>query len=133
MLFRELTGRSAADWLETCDTTPAARLPLLMLGPVVTAFEHAMTDGEGKNTWRTDRYSPCPRRAAETYLAFLASIGYQLSVIEQALADDIPYTGDTPAGPNLIDTAYAGSEDDTAGDEGAPDGGCEHTAPTEAA
>ena len=96
MLFREITGRTAAAWLEACDTTPAARLPLLMLAPIVTAYESAMTEGEGKNTWRTDRYCPCPRREAGAYLAFLASIGYQLSAIEQALADDVPYTGDSP-------------------------------------
>ena len=74
-----------------------------MLGPIVTAYEQAMTEGEGKNTWRTDRYSPCPRREAGAYLAFLASIGYQLSAIEQALADDTPYTGDRPFGVSLAD------------------------------
>jgi ParB family chromosome partitioning protein len=71
-----------------------------MLGPIVTAYEHAMTEGEGRNTWRTDRYSPCPRREASRYLTFLASIGYQLSGIEQAVADDVPWTGDEdPARP----------------------------------
>jgi ParB family chromosome partitioning protein len=69
-----------------------------MLGPIVTAYEHAMTDGEGRNTWRTDRYSPCPRTEAAGYLRFLASIGYPLSGIEQAVADLTPYTGDVPAG-----------------------------------
>ena len=95
LLFSEITGHYAERWLETCDTAPAGRLPLLMLGPIVTAYEQAMTEGEGKNTWRTDRYSPCPRREAAAYLAFLASVGYQLSLIEQALVDDTPYTGDT--------------------------------------
>jgi hypothetical protein len=55
-----------------------------------------MTEGEGKNTWRTDRYSPCPRREAGHYFAFLASIGYQLADIEQAFAGSVPYAGDTP-------------------------------------
>ena len=96
LLFSEITGHYAERWLETCDTAPAGRLPLLMLGPIVTAYEQAMTEGEGKNTWRTDRYSPCPRREAGTYLAFLASIGHQLSPIEVALVNDTPYTGDTP-------------------------------------
>jgi ParB family chromosome partitioning protein len=95
LLFSEITGHHAERWLETCDTAPAGRLLLLMLGPIVTAYEQAMTEGEGKNTWRTDRYSPCPRREAAAYLAFLASVGYQLSLIEQALVDDTPYTGDT--------------------------------------
>jgi len=58
-LFSEVTGHNDTGWLEVCDTAAAGRLPLLMLGPIVTAYEHAMTDGEGRNTWRTDRYSPC--------------------------------------------------------------------------
>ena len=67
-----------------------------MLGPVVTAYEQAMTEGEGRNTWRLDRYSPCPRDEAGRYLAFLGTLGYQLSDIERAVADGEPYTGDTP-------------------------------------
>jgi len=118
VLFSEITGRSAVSWRESCGTTAAARLPLLMLGPIVTAYEQAMTEGEGRNTWRTDRYSPCPRREAGQYLAFLASAGYQLAVIEQALADDIPYTGDTPADPDLTGPADAASD----GDGPAPEG-----------
>ena len=95
--FTEITGRGDHDWLEICDTAPAGRLPLVMLGPIATAYEHAMTDGEGRNTWRTDRYSPCPRTEAASYLRFLASIGYQLSGIEQAVADLTAYTGEAPA------------------------------------
>jgi ParB family chromosome partitioning protein len=141
VLFSEITGRKAADWLETCDTIPAGRVPLLMLGPIVTAFEQAMTEGEGKNTWRTDRYSPCPRRVASAYLTFLASIGYQLSAIEQAVADDVPYTGDTPAGPDLTDTAdsdeanQAAIEEDTAAENGAAagDGDGQHGASSDVA
>ena len=64
LLFSEITRQSAGSWLEICDTTTASRLPLLMLGPIVTAYEQSMTEGEGKNTWRTDRYAPCPRRDA---------------------------------------------------------------------
>jgi hypothetical protein len=82
--------------LEGCDTATAGRLSVLSLAPVITAYEHAMTEGEGRNTWRSDRrHSPCPRDAAGVYLAFLASLGYRLSRIEQALVDDIPYTGET--------------------------------------
>ena len=134
LLFSEITGRSAANWLEICDTAPAARLPLLMLATIVTAYEQAMTEGEGKNTWRTDRYAPCPRREAGRYLSFLASTGYQLSVIEQALADDVPYTGDTPTGPDLTDPATPDSESDVPeGDAAMPDDGGQHDAPPEAA
>ena len=109
LVFSEITGHNAAAWRETCDTTAAARLPLLMFAPIAAAYEHAMTDGEGRNTWRTDRYSPCPRRDAGHYLAFLASAGYPLAAIEQALAGDVPYTGDTPASPDL--TSHADSQD----------------------
>jgi len=103
-LFSEITGQPADGWLQICDTITAGRLPLLALGPVVTAYEQAMSDA---NTWRTDRYSPCPRRDAGRYLAFLASVGYELSGIEHALAGDVPYTGDDPAGPVHGDTDLA--------------------------
>jgi hypothetical protein len=83
-----------------CDTTAAGRLPLLMLGPLATAYEQAMTEGEGKNTWRLDRYSPCSRQEAGRYLAFLGSVGYELSGIEQAVADGVAWAGDTePSDP----------------------------------
>ena len=102
--FTDITGQPAEKWDQACDTAPAARLPLLMLAPIVTAYEQAMTDGEGKNTWRTDRYSPCPRLAAGHYLTFLASLGYQLSDIEQAVADGNAYAGDTPPGDPIVGT-----------------------------
>jgi ParB family chromosome partitioning protein len=106
-----------------------------MLGPIVTAYEQAMTEGEGRNTWRTDRYSPCPRRPAGNYLAFLTSVGYELSAIEQALVDDVPYVGDTPAGPDLIDAPADDSGDAAAerNDATSDDGGGDHQAPSEAA
>jgi ParB family transcriptional regulator, chromosome partitioning protein len=130
-LFSQITGRNAPDWLQACDTTPTGRLPLLMLGPIVTAFEVAMSDAEGRNTWRTDRYSPCPRREAGTYLAFLASAGYQLSAIEQAVADGTPYTGDTPDTPELTGPAAIAAEDSTAEADDAAGG--EPQAPPKAA
>ena len=98
MSVTEVTRQDAAKWLEICGTTAAARLPLLILAPIAVTYEYAMTQGEGRNTWRTDnRYSPCPRTQAGEYLAFLASVGYQLTLIEQAVADSVPWTGDTPA------------------------------------
>ncbi len=95
-LFRQLTGQTAEALLDSCDTAAVGRFPLLILAPIVTAHEHAMTEGEGRNTWRTDRYSPCPRPEAGRYLAFLACLGYELSAIEQAVADETPYAGETP-------------------------------------
>ncbi|MGA2830197.1 MAG: ParB N-terminal domain-containing protein [Streptosporangiaceae bacterium] len=112
--FAEITGREDSGWLEMCDSVPANRLPLVMLAPIVTAYEHAMTDGDGRNTWRTDRYSPCPRAEAASYLKFLADLGYQLAGIEQAVVSQRPYTGETPPGdPLASDPAQptAGEED----------------------
>ena len=94
-LFTQLTGHDQVHWLGIADTAPPGRLVIVMLAPVITAYEHALTSGDGRNTWRTDRYSPCPRADAGTYLTLLASLGYQLSAIEQAVADGTPWTGDT--------------------------------------
>lgn len=105
-LFAKLTGHDPEQFDRETDTAPAGRLAVIMLAPIVTAYEHAMTEGEGKNTWRTDRYSPCPRVAAGTYLAFLAGLGYRLSDIEQAVADGAPYNGDLP----VISVLQAGDQ-----------------------
>ena len=82
-----------------------------------------MTEAEGRNTWRTDRYSPCPRRDAGTYLAFLAAIGYQLSTIEKAVAEGTPYGGDvTPAILPAVELgAHQGADSDTNSQVGAAD------------
>jgi ParB family chromosome partitioning protein len=101
-LFSQLTGRGPADWLTLCETCPAGRLPLVMFAPIATAFESAIGEGEGRNTWRTDRFSPSPRDQAAAYLGLLAGLGYQLSVIEQAVAQDQPYTGEIPPGQATI-------------------------------
>jgi ParB family chromosome partitioning protein len=124
-LFSEITGQEAFSWLEICDTAAPGRLPLLMLGPIVTAYEQAMTEGEGKNTWRTDRYSPCPRRDAGQYLTFLSRLGYQLSAIEQAIADGVPYTGDALAG--LVPADPGGSGPEGAETDGRDDQGHEES------
>jgi ParB family transcriptional regulator, chromosome partitioning protein len=108
-LFAEITRQDATGWLEICDTTTPARLPLLILAPMVTAYELAMTEAEGRNTWRTDRYSPCPREDAAAYLKFLAAAGYELSAIERAVAEGVPYTGDEPG---LLGPEVAAAADD---------------------
>ena len=95
-----------------------------------------MSEGEGRHTWRTDRYSPCPRQEAAAYLNLLAALGYQLSIIEQAVAGQTAYTGETPPGQAAIDdttgpgnhtdgtrpeTASTGTDtdqDDSTGDSG---------------
>ena len=116
LLFSEITGQPAASWLEACDTVAAGRVPLLLLGPVATAFEQAMIEAEGKNTWRLDRYSPCPRAEAGRYLAFLGTLGYQLSGIERAVADNEPYAGESPLGDSLA----VGHEPVTPADQDVP-------------
>lgn len=134
--FAEVTGREVSGWLEMCGTAAANRLPLVMLAPIVTTYEHAMTDNEGRNTWRTDRYSPCPRTEAASYLTVLSSLGYQLSAIEQAVADGRPYTGEVPPGDPITggpeEPAADGPEataetdaDEDAGETDAPDDGPE--------
>jgi ParB family transcriptional regulator, chromosome partitioning protein len=123
LLFAAITGQPAASWLDGCDTAAVGRIPLLMLGPVITAYEHAITEGEGRNTWRTDRYAPCPRQHAGRYLTFLASLGYPLSDIEQAIADGTPYTAPAdlvPADGNPVSPATG---PDPAG-QADPDGQC---------
>lgn len=96
--FTTLTAMTAASAARACTTATAARLPLVMLGPIATAYEHQIAgDGDRVNTWRTDRWAVCSRADAGTWLRFLAGLGYALSPIEQAVADDRPYTGDDPA------------------------------------
>ena len=96
-LFAELAGRTAGEARQECETSPAGRLPLLLLAAVITSYEQEISgDATRRNTWRLDQYAPCPRGEAGAYLDFLASLGYQLSAIEQAVADGVPYTGDNP-------------------------------------
>ena len=140
-LFEEITRQDAAAWLEICDTTTPARLPLLILAPVVTAYELAMTEAEGRNTWRTDRYSPCPREDAGTYLKFLASAGYELSAIEKAVADGLPYIGDEPGplppesaaadDPSIATGADLAGDGQEPGEDAAADSPCDVAGPSD--
>jgi hypothetical protein len=81
------------------------RLWLLALAPVAAAYEDQMTGtGDQRATWRTDRYSPCPREDAGAWLRLTAQLGYQLSPVEQAVADGVPYLGDSAhAAGNTLD------------------------------
>jgi ParB family transcriptional regulator, chromosome partitioning protein len=83
------------------ETTSAAqpRLWMLALAPIAAAYEDQMTGtSTSRATWRTDRYSQCPHADAGSWLSFLDRCGYPLSPIEQAVADSLPYQGDTPDG-----------------------------------
>ena len=102
-MFRELTGGSMRP--DTADAWPSGRLPLALLAVIATAYEDRMDGDAGRATWRTDqRFTQCNRDEAGVYLRFLAAAGYELSPVEQAVADQVPYTGDQP-GDDLAATA----------------------------
>jgi len=103
-IFSELTGGGYKP--DEVATWPAARLPLALLAAIVTCYEEKLTALTGKMTWRTDRpteFSSCSREDAGAYFRFLASIGHELSPIEQAVADGVPYTGEQPGDDLGID------------------------------
>jgi ParB family chromosome partitioning protein len=126
-LLATITGRDSEHWASERDTAPAGRLTVIALASIITAYEHAMTEGEGRNTWRTDRYSPCPRADAGRYLAFLSDVGYQLSAIEQAVVDGVPWTGEVP----LVTVLTGGDESDDRAEE--PGDGADDAAPADGA
>jgi ParB family transcriptional regulator, chromosome partitioning protein len=96
-LFQEITGGSIRHD-ENTGTWPTGRLPIAILAVIAASYEERMDGDQGRFTWRTDRrYTQCPRDDAGAYFRFLASAGYELSPIEQAVADGVPYTGDQPA------------------------------------
>jgi ParB family chromosome partitioning protein len=135
-LFAEITGQDASKALDTSSTCQPSRLPLLMLAPVVAAYEGEMygTDATRRATWREDRYSPCSRNDAGRYLAFLAGLGYPLAPIEQAVAAGVPYIGDTPINPDSGGPGAADGDDDAPAAGGndvseADDGGQDDTSP----
>jgi ParB family chromosome partitioning protein len=126
-MFRELTGGSMKP--DTTDSWPSGRLPLALLAVIATAYEDRMDGDAGRATWRTDqRFTQCNREEAGVYLRFLAAAGYELSPIEQAVADQVPYTGDQPgddlAATGEPDGEVTGSESDPGPevtDDGIPD------------
>jgi ParB family transcriptional regulator, chromosome partitioning protein len=111
-IFRAF-GAPAAD---AAEAAPLPKLWLLALAPIAAAYEDQITgSGSQRDTWRTDRYSPCPRAQAGQWLAFTAELGHQLTPIEQAVAEGVPYRGDAPAGQ-----PDAASDGD--GEPGGPEG-----------
>jgi ParB family chromosome partitioning protein len=96
-LFAEITGGTMRHDDNT-STLPAERLRIAILAVIATCYEERMDGEQGRYTWRTDRrFTQCPREDAGAYFRFLASVGYELAPIEQAVADGVPYTGDEPA------------------------------------
>ena len=98
LVFTELTGKPLEAVLRDCETCPLPRVPLVALAPIAIAYEGEMAgDGDRRGTWRTDKWAPCSRKDAGQWLTFLASLGYQMSAIERAVAEGVPYEGeDTP-------------------------------------
>jgi hypothetical protein len=98
-LFRELTGDVSPERL---DGWKPGRLPLISLALVITSYEVLLTSDAGKACWRETRerrFPPVSREDAGTYFALLATLGHELSTIEQAMADGDPYTGETALDP----------------------------------
>jgi ParB family transcriptional regulator, chromosome partitioning protein len=115
-IFRAI-GAPTAD---AAEAAPQPKLWLLALAPIAAAYEDQITgSGPERDTWRTDRYSPCPRTQAGQWLAFTAELGHQLTPIEQAVADSVPYRGDAPAGQP--DAASDGEPGGPEGPGDAPD------------
>jgi len=112
-LFQEITGGTIRH-NENTGTWPAGRLALAILAVIAASYEERMDGDQGRFTWRTDRrYTQCPRDDAGAYFRFLASVGYELSPIEQAVAGGIPYTGDQPA-EDLVTGETITAPDDSA-------------------
>ncbi|MEV6986540.1 ParB/RepB/Spo0J family partition protein [Sphaerisporangium sp. NPDC051017] len=109
---------------ETVAKSTQPGLWMIALAPIATAYEREITgDGERRNTWREDKYSPCTREDAGAWLRFIADIGakhgYEPSPIEKAVADGVPYRGDNPA-EDLIkeaDTDQTSTETAVAGQD----------------
>jgi ParB family chromosome partitioning protein len=126
--FAEITGGTIKR--DEASTWPAGRLPVAILALIAAAYEERMDGDAGRETWRTDRpYPRCPRDDAGTYLRFLHSVGYELSPIEQAVADSVPYAGDQPAddrgagGQGDVPDDLADSGDGDASPDEKPGGG----------
>jgi len=52
---------------------------------------------------------------------FLASLGYQMSDIERAVADGHPWTGDTPQASTLADASQAAGSSESPDSDTGPD------------
>jgi ParB family transcriptional regulator, chromosome partitioning protein len=128
-LYQEISGAAP----DAATTASLPRMWLLALAPIAAAYEDQVTGtGPERDTWRTDRYSPCPRADAGAWFRFTAELGHQLSPIEQAVADGVPYRGDTPAAHdpaadgspagNLPGVpAQTGADDEPAGERPGPE------------
>jgi ParB family chromosome partitioning protein len=120
-LFQEITGGTIRHD-ENTGTWPTGRLPIAILAVIAASYEERMDGDQGRFTWRTDRrYAQCPRGDAGAYFRFLASVGYELSPIEQAVADGVPYTGDQPADDPSSDSETCTTPDDPAAGHGEAD------------
>ena len=115
-LFTDLAGQGIK--ADAIGAWAPARLPLALLAVIATAYEDRMDGDAGRATWRTDqRFTQCDRSEAGTYLRFLRDAGYELSPVEQAVADGVPYAGDEPQeqpSEPQDDSGYPGDSGDPA-------------------
>jgi ParB family transcriptional regulator, chromosome partitioning protein len=127
-LFQEITGGSIRHD-ENTGTWPVGRQPIAILAVIAASYEERMDGDQGRFNWRTDRrYTQCPRDDAGAYLRFLTSAGYELSPIEQAVADGVPYIGDQPA-DDLSADGETGTTPDDPGETGGDGDQCEAVEP----
>ena len=116
--FAQITGGTIRHDQDT-GTWPAARHTIALLAVIAACYEDRMDGDHGKYTWRTDRrFTQCSRDAAGAYLQFLATAGHELSPIEQAVAEGVPYTGDQPT-----DSTEPAEPRDQSDESDATDGG----------
>ena len=111
-MFHEITGGTIRHD-ENTGTWAAGRLPIAILALIAASYEERMDGDQGRFTWRTDRrFTQCPRDDAGAYFQFLALVGYELSPIEQAVADGVAFgnTGDQPVGPTEPDEPMSGQD-----------------------
>ena len=110
-LLAQLTGRPETPDLvaRLMDSATDKRLSLLQFAVVAAAHENVMDT----QTWRTDNlWGSGHRTEAARWLAFAAELGYSLSPIEKAVADGVPYTGESTDTPDTTLDADATPEPD---------------------
>ncbi|MFD4604333.1 ParB/RepB/Spo0J family partition protein [Streptomyces sp. NPDC058464] len=112
-LVKELTGYDQP--AERAKSATPAKLTLLSFAVLAATFEKRMSEAR---TWRTDSAARSSvlelreiREDARVWLAFLGEIGYPLSAVEQAIADDVAYQEREPNPADTDDQDDEAAED----------------------
>ncbi|MEW2306990.1 ParB N-terminal domain-containing protein [Streptomyces sp. NPDC006655] len=118
-------SRLLRDWLGIADASRAGtmmpdivaqadarRLFLFPFMAVVASYEKA-TGHKDNRAWRTDSQGPSEytRKRLGAYLAVLASLGHQVTPIEQAIIDGVSYDGTEHAAKVATETAQESGQD----------------------